>query len=59
MNPSRSELSRRDLLQFGGLGMLGITLPQLCRLRRSPSLVRDPAFSSSNTVEPAISTVWI
>ncbi len=29
MNPSRSELSRRDLLQFGGLGMLGITLPQL------------------------------
>lgn len=35
-HPSRSELSRRELFQLGGLGILGITLLQLLQAESQP-----------------------
>src|SRR5262245_61697955 len=38
--PPRGALSRRQLLQVGGLGMLGLSLPELLRIRAAAAAGR-------------------
>ena len=55
----RGGISRRQLLQVGGIGMLGLGLPELLRAGAPPrgrrSAGRSPASLSSSTAVPAIS----